>query len=255
MIMEDYSRMNHYYTKRDGLLALGVFIVSSLLFLAAGFILRSTGMRLFIHASIVSVTLVLIVILIRKDEVRSIGISFKNMWKSALCGLLTGAAFFFSMRLVMGASLFERAYGGVDISNRLGGNRFHHVLETPLLEWLPMAFVFLLITVVHQEILMRGYVQTRLYGLFKSEWAAVIITGFLFVVFFMPLNTILFGENISWIFLESIPTRMLWMFSLHCWLYLLYRLYNNWAGPVIFHIFFSFHSNITLVHSYVFGIG
>jgi len=251
--MEDYSRMHRYYNKVDGMLAVGVYAASMLLFYVAGLIVRHQGTRLFVPASIVSLVVVLIALIIRKEGPRTVGISIKNILKSAFLGLATGAAFFFAMRIVIGASLFERAYGGAEISRFLGGDRFFHVPETPFWEWFPLVFLFVFVTAVHQEILMRGYVQTRLNGLIKSEFAATIITGFLFVIFFMPLHTILVGESLSWVFLSSIPLRMMWMFALHCWLYLLYRTYNNLAAPIIFHIFFSFHSNAALVHSSIMG--
>jgi hypothetical protein len=175
------------------------------------------------------------------------------MWKSVLLGLGTGAAYFFAMRVVLTASLFERVYGGITVIRFMGRDRFAHLEETPFIEWFPLVLLFIVITVVHQEILMRGYIQTRLNGLFKSEIVATVLTGFLFIIFYMPLHGILLEEGFRWIFMTSIPLRMAWMFALHCWLYFLYRLYNNIAAPVIFHIFFSFHSNATLVHSLFMG--
>jgi len=251
--MEDYSRMHRYYNKVDGIFAVGVYAVSMLIFYVAAMIMQHQGTRLFVHASILSVIVVIIALVIRKEGPCTVGISLKGIWKSALLGLVTGAAFFFAMRIVLGASLFERAYGGVEIRRFLSIDRFFHVPETPFWEWFPMVFLFIIITVVQQEILMRGYVQTRLNGLIKSEFFTTIVTGFLFVIFFMPMHTFLAGESLTWVFLSSIPLKMLWMFALHCWLYLLYRTYNNLAGPIIFHIFFSFHSNAALGHSMLMG--
>ncbi|MCL2287190.1 MAG: CPBP family glutamic-type intramembrane protease [Firmicutes bacterium] len=255
MIMEDYSRMHRYYDKASGLLAIGIFAVSSLLFYLTGLLWRHQSIRVFIPASIFSIAIVLMAMAFCKEEIRSVGISLRGVWKSALLGLTTGAAFFFSMRLILQASVFERAYGGAEISRFMTNDRFFHVAETPFLSWFPQAFVFVLVTVIHQEILMRGYVQTRLNGLIKSELATTAITGFMFVVFFMPLHTVIIGESFSWVFGASIPIQMIWMFCLHCWLHFLYRTYNNLAGPIIFHIFFTFHSNAALAHSFYMGIG
>jgi|GEM_PF-1874958 len=253
MIFEEYNRMHRYYTKTDGVLALAVYFVSVLLFFFAGYMVRNQGTRLFVPASILSAALVVLILLIRKEGPGTIGIARRHFWKSVLLGLVTGAPVYFAIRFVIGASLFARAYGGVEIMNLLMGNRFYHVEETPLFEWFPMAFLFIIITVVHQEVLMRGYVQTRLRGLIKSDFASTIVSGLLFVVFFMPLHSLLVGESIGWVFMSAFPLRLFWMFFLHLWLNLLYRLYNNWAAPVIFHIFFSFHINATLVHSYLIG--
>ena len=253
MFMKDYPRIHRYYNKLDGLIALSVYVASMLMLYVTGLLVRYQGIRLFVPVSIVSLLTVLFVIRLRKQGLNTIGISARNIGKSALLGLVTGFAFFYYFRLIIGATLFERAYGGVDIS-RFSFDRFARHAGAPFWDWFPMALLFIIITVVHQEVLMRGYVQTRLHGLIGSEFATTLVTGLLFVIFFMPLHTVLTGETLSWVFLSSVPLKMLWMFGLHCWLYLLYRTYNNLAAPVIFHVFFSFHSNDALSHFTFIGI-
>jgi len=254
MFFENYNKMHSYYTKKDGIIAIAVALVSSLLFYIAGIFLRENGMRMFIPASVIIIIIVLALVLLRKEELRTLGVHLKGWWQSALLGLILGALFFFTARFLLDYSVFERAYGGAEVMRLGQGDRFIDVPEAILISWLPMALLFIFITVVSQELLFRSYIQTRLLGLLKSDLAATVITGFLFALFFMPLHTILMGQSFSWVFMVSIPLPMFWLFALHCWLNLLYRTYNNIAAPVVFHIFFSLHSNIALTHSYFMGL-
>lgn len=253
MIMEVYNRTHRYYTRLDAYLALGIFVFCSVMFFVVGRVWHASGTRLFVHAAIASIVIIGIALAVRRESPRTISLGIKNWWKSGLVGLFTGLLVFYSIRLVQGASLFERAYGGVPVVNFLRGNRFHEVPYTPLMEWLPTALLFIVISVVFQEVLFRGYVQTRLYGLFKSDWVATIGTGILFVLFFMPLHSVIFGVSIFFMFQVAIPLQMIWMFMLHLWLNLLQRLFNSLVGPIIFHILFSFHVSATLTHSYFLG--
>jgi len=254
MFFENYNKMHSYYTKKDGIIAIAVFLVSVLLFYVAGIFLRTNGMRMFVPASVIVIIVVLALVLLRKEELRTLGIHQKGLWQSALLGLALGAMFFFATRFILDASVFERAYGGAEIMRIGMGNRFMDAEEASLMSWLPLALLFIIITVVSQEVLFRSYIQTRLVGLLKSDLAATAITAFLFALFFIPLHTILTGQNFTWVFMSSIPLPMFWLFALHCWLNFLYRTYNNIAAPIIFHIFFSFHSNIALTHSYFMGL-
>lgn len=253
MLMESYKQKHRYYSVASGVIAVSVFLVSSLVYFFAARLLLSQGMRLHVPASIISIAIVCACVLIVGDGIDSIGFSLRGLWQSTLLGLITGAGFFFGIRSVLSASIFERAYGGVEVQRFLEPDRFVNVPETPLLEWLPLILLFVVISVLQQEVLLRGYVQTRLTGLIKSEFAVIIITGILFVVFNMPMLSVLIGQPLSWVFLRTIPLEFIWMFALHLWLHFLYRTFNNIAAPVIFHVFFSFHSAAMLTYSYFMG--
>ena len=255
MLNGEYKNTHAYYTKADGSLAVGLYLVSMAIFYGIGMIFMNHQARLFVPASIVGIVAVAVVIFIRKGAAASVGLSGKNLGKSALLGLGTGAVFFFSIRWLLDASVIERAYGGATVNRFFHHDMFFNIPETPFLQWFPMIFLFIIITVLHQEVLMRGFVQTRLQGLLKSDTATTIVSAFLFVLFYMPLHAVITGMSFSWVLLASLPLTMVWMLALHFWLNFLHRCFNNLAAPIIFHIFFSFHSTIILTHSYYLGIG
>jgi membrane protease YdiL (CAAX protease family) len=253
MFKNDYKEMHDYYSERHGLYAIFVYIISIIIFFMAGLMWQLADMRLFVPAGAVSTLVVFAAVLICKNEIASIGITKKYLWQSALLGIVTGAVFFFAIRFLLDASLFERAYGGAAVARFMHRDRFAFVAETPFWEWFPSVLAFIIATVIHQELFFRGYLQTRLRGIFKSDILTTVVTGFLFILFYMPLHTILSGQSFSWVFLSSVPLTMVWMFALHCWLNLLHRVFNNIAAPILFHIFFSFHSSAALTHSFFMG--
>ena len=250
MIMENYARMHRYHNKLDGSLALGLFAVNVLLFYLTGFLYRHHMSRIFVPVSIAISIAVVALVLIRRQKMGTLGISAKGLHKSALLGLVTGAGYFFFMRVILTASVFERAFGGVEVIRRMGGDRFFLIDYTPFMEWFPMALVFVIVTVIHQELVFRGYIQTRLAGLVKNEIVATVLTAIMFAVMFIPMHSLMMGESIGWVFMAGIHTRFILTLCLHMWLHFLYRLYNNIAAPMVFMLFFTFHMNDALVHAW-----
>ena len=261
MIFESFSRMHRYYTKKDGWWSLFVYADGVLAFLLVGFLFARFQVGAFIPISLLCIGVVLALGLrtsttgVKLDlkGLRTIGLSTQHVGKSALLGLITGFVFFYAVRFIMGATLFERGLGGAVLLRFMGDPRFAHVPETSLGTWLPGALVTVIITVVMQEVLFRGYLSTRIVGLLKSEWVAAIVTAILFALFFVPMQSFVIGRSVAWVFLSYIPLQFIGLFFLHLWLYFLYRVYNHLAAPVLFHIFFSFHSNIALANVYTFG--
>ncbi|MCL2216719.1 MAG: CPBP family glutamic-type intramembrane protease [Defluviitaleaceae bacterium] len=251
--MKKYNETHLYYTKADGYLAIGIYVVNVVLLFLAARLLKSQELSLFVPFSILVVVLIIALLLFLKQNGQSIGISLSGLWQSALLGLALGGAFFFGMRIfLLGFSVFEQELAGA----RLDWVRGDYILvyDIPLSEWLPTALLFIIITVVHQEILMRGYVQTRLYGLIKSDVAVTCITAVMFVLLFLPMQSVLAGINIFWVLSAIIPLRLAWMLAFHIGLNFLHRAFNNLAAPIIFHIFFSFFTRATLVNYYYFGL-
>lgn len=253
MIFESYTRMHRYHTRKAGLLAVGIYMASMLLYYVVGLALRHQGLRLFIPASLLITAGVVILALLKSGGLKSIGLGTKDAGKSALLGLITGGVFFFSGRIVLGATLFERGIGGVTLTRFMGDPRFTHVPEATLGSWLPGALLFVGISVITQEVLVRGYLGTRITGLIRNEWLAVIVTAFIFALLFIPMQAPMLMRSLGWVFLSYVPMQLVWLFVLHVWLQFLYRSFNSLAAPIIFHMFFSFHSNLSLGIFYALG--
>jgi membrane protease YdiL (CAAX protease family) len=95
-----------------------------------------------------------------------------------------------------------------------------------------------------EELLLRGYIQTRLYGAIKSDIAAVIVGGVLFMGMHIPFQ--LYNRSGGDI-VEFFVTNALWLitaFIMHLVLNLLYRKYNSLTAPTICHFVINFCSTL-----------
>ena len=106
-----------------------------------------------------------------KENIRSIGINSDNIWNSIGLGLAGGF-----LLLTIQTVLFM--IQGKSIS----------FTSPQLLNW-----VIFLFAAFEEEVLFRGYIQTRLSGLINSQWIVGIINSVLFLSIHYPVKWVVSG--------------------------------------------------------------
>ena len=89
-------------------------------------------------------------------------------------------------------------------------------------------FYYFVVIGLAEEIIFRGYIQTRIYGLIKKDVPAIAMTGVLFYAMHLPYQMPVNGMQLSLI-------NFAIMFALHIVMNFLHRKYNSLAAPMVFH--------------------
>lgn len=104
-------------------------------------------------------------------------------------------------------------------------------------------FYYFVIVGLFEEIVMRGFVQPRLFPLLKREWLVTLLAGILFALWHLPFPMALRGMSLQeyWPIFRSGMLSLILYHYLHTWLY---RRYGNIFGPALLHgmIDLGFHS-------------
>ena len=106
-----------------------------------------------------------------KENIRSIGINSDNIWNSIGLGFAGGF-------LLLGIQTALFMIQGKSIS----------FTSPRLLNW-----VIFLFAAFEEEVLFRGYIQTRLFGLINSQWIVGIINSVLFLSIHYPVKWVVSG--------------------------------------------------------------
>jgi len=98
-------------------------------------------------------------------------------------------------------------------------------------------FFYFAIISFTEELVFRGYLQTRIYGIIKSDFRAVVFVGFLCAIFHAPFRMI----TIEIGFLESLGgiSGIFRFIIIHALINALYRKYNTLLGPIVLHGFMN----------------
>jgi len=204
---ERYLRRLGGYTKKDGAAALAVYACVLAAYIGAAFLAVRTRFNPGIALNACVTAAVLLSAARGRHGLASVGISRRNLGRSVLAGLAAGAAAALSLRV---------------LPSLLAGRRFAPLPS--VLRCLPETFLAVSLA---EELLFRGYIQTRLYGLVGQGIAAVPLTGILFCLVHLPFR-IAGGRPVS-------AVQMAYILCMHVLLDFLCRKYDSLAAPVIAH--------------------
>lgn len=213
-----YENNVKQYTKTDGTLSLllfGMIILnySILAILQNGFVLIQENILFtgcVFNALMTGITILLI--RLRKQTLDTIGLR-NGKWK---------------ISIIAGTILASFLFYNNCISHLAGGSKL-----VPIQKILVLSVYYLLVSVC-EEVVFRGYIGTRIYGLVKKRWLAVFVTGILFIVMHFPYRMIAYGmtlsdltvNNISWI-VDLLITHIIFNF--------IYLKTNSLYGAIIPH--------------------
>ena len=213
-INDKYNDNLRKYNKKDGVLAIVLFIIIIVLYSALAILNNNINFikeNIKIVGCIFNFLLIIITIIFvksRKQRLNTIGLN--GRWKlSLIIGLILSLFYFYC-------------------------NCLSHLIEGKELisinEILFLAIYFLLVSVC-EELVFRGYIGTRLNGLIKNKYIALFITGILFVVMHFPYRMIaanmsLNDFDIGW---------LINLFIFHLIMSFIYMKSNSIYGSIIPH--------------------
>lgn len=214
---EDYNKNLKTYNKKDGLLALLLFLIIIIEYSIMGVLYNNISFikeNIRVVGSIANLLMIFITIFfvrIRKQKIDTIG--FKGKWK---------------LSIIIGGILSLFYLYNNCISHLLNGSTL-----IPLKNIIELVIYFSLVSIC-EEIVFRGYIGTRLNGLVKNKYFVLLLTGLLFIIMHFPYRMIAHGmgiidltiNNISWI---------LDLFIFHIILSFIYAKTNSIYGSIIPH--------------------
>ena len=228
------------YQKKDAIIAICLWVILMLLYAVA-------GMFGGLYATITNIILpiaCIAIVLIRRQGISSLGFRKKNFWPSFGVGLLCGII----------AIIFNNG-----------------VLPAVIYGWKFEPFGFLLYRFLYQlvaialfeEIIFRGYIQTRLYGIFKKDVSVVLMGGLLFVLMHIPFQiasgNMIFGLSlVIWLattFIWHIVFNVLFRKFYSIYGVILFHALMNWSGDIFYRESSPFWSNYIFLGIAIFSLG
>lgn len=201
------------YKKEDAQIALLLYTLLIVAYIVGGlFDVSIFGVRLIFLINLVFPIACIVIVMLRKQGLSSIGITKQNALKSLLAGTVAGVLFIF-VASVIPAILFGWA-------------------AMPIFPILISLCYQLFIIVLSEEIIFRGYIQTRLYGIAKNDISAVLTGAVLFALFHAPYQLASGRKSAADIFFY---VWLLSTFVYHILFNMLFRKYNAIYASVVFH--------------------
>lgn len=207
-----------HYQSLDGLLAIGLFgVVCALYALLAVLqtnypIMQEKSMAVGCAFNLLLIGLTILLIKMRKGDLSSIGLYGGNWKQSCIIGVIGAAILFFNNCL----------------SHIIGGASF--IKQSDMIQF----SVYYLTVALCEEIVFRGYIGTRLYGLLKNEYLVILVNGVFFTVMHFPYRMVAYGMSLS----DLTIHRMGWLVDLfitHTVLSFIYLKTNSLYGAILPH--------------------
>ncbi len=226
---EEYVQQTMKYGRTDALLAFSIFVVMLFLFGLMGKVFgylvndfRITETFSFYVTGIISLFLIALVFLlcfIRKQKFTTIGFGKTHAIKSLSMGIMI-------FIIVIALKGIIPVVSGSGIQTDIG--------------LIAMKTIYFLVFVAFmEEIIIRGYIGTRLYGYFRNKGLSIIIVGLMFSIEHIPFQLMFTQMNLlEYIIMNRHYLIVLTIF--HFLLQWLYSKYNSIIAPTIFHFIWDF---------------
>jgi len=223
------------YQKKDALTAIFFWAALMVLYAASGIISRLTGATL-IASVLVSLTLLaacLVIIFKKGDGISSLGFRRENLWPSLGLGFLCGIA-----AIILNNGILAALIYGWELE--------------PVGYLLYRLLYYLVGIALMEEMFFRGYIQTRLYGIFRKDISAVSMGALLFALMHAPFQLGYRGiEAFGLFFMIGLATTIVWHIAFN----LLYTRYYSIYGPIVFHALMNWSNDIFVRDSSPFWSG
>ncbi len=224
---KEYVEQAKQYGIKDAITAVVLNIVLLVQFLLMGKIFVHRGTELnelfifnvtgFMALSIIS--LVCLLCVAHKHKFRTIGFSKTHWVKSFQIGI------FLSIIVVI-LSLVRIVI-------------FHGVVKSGL--WLIASRIiyYMFFIGFMEEIVFRGYIGTRLYGVITNKKVSIVITGIMFSLLHIPFQSIIAQVSpVEYLITNSI--NLIIIFIMHIGFQYIYAKYNSIIAPTMFHFIWDF---------------
>lgn len=168
---------------------------------------------------IISVLPIFLILKIRKQSLKSIGIRTDKILKSIIIGVIGSIPF--------------------AVLNMIGPISSGKTINPNIFDGLWTFLYFLICIAFAEELVFRGFIQTRIQGLIKNKWISIIVVGILFGLMHVPFQMI--KANMPLVeFLLYDMQHLITTCIIHVYLVYLYTRDNNIIAPTIAHAIMNF---------------
>lgn len=210
---ESYNAQVIEYERKDTLSAIVVWGVFMGTYYIMGQLYANKGVYLGVPVNIVLASFCIALILLKKEKITTIGFSKNNAVKSIVLGGILG------ILIVIGNIVMNVVWGRqLDQIRSIMANLVYYMLVISLVE----------------EIIFRGYIQTRIYGLVKKPLFAIILGGILFMLMHIPFQ-MGYAKMGLFAYIQWNWATLIFTFIWHVVFDFLYRKYNTIYASTIFH--------------------
>lgn len=225
----EYESNLKQYTIKDGVLSFilfGIMILnySILAVLQTKFeFIKENIMLVGCIFNALMIVITIVFIKLNKQSLETIGL-YKGKWKNSI---------------IMGIILASFLFCNNCLSHLINGSHFIALQE------ILMLLVYYFLVAVCEEIVFRGYIGTRIYGVIKKRWLAIFVVGILFIIMHFPYRMIAYGMTLS----DLIVKNFSWIIDLfitHLVFNFIYLKTNSLYGAIIPHWMSNFAYNIIL---------
>ena len=227
-ISRDYIEEAKAFKPQDTLLALILYVVLFVSYFFLGKFFHNQGNDLskwflygyqFGHVILILI-LIILICRIRKQTLSSIGITYKGLMTSSSIGLIISAIIILFFGIL---SNWQTRY---NLPNAL----------------LQIAYYFIIIS-IPEELVFRGFIGKRFYGVLKNKIISMIIVALLFTLLHFPFQMAYNDLTLTEYFNQT-SFNLIFVFLLHFVFHYMYAKHNNIAMPVIVHAIWDFAQNL-----------
>lgn len=212
---EKYNENIKNYTKKDGVLALILFLIMIILYSILGILnnIEFIHKNIMIFGCIINTLMIIIAILfvkINKQNLFTIGLIKGRIKLSLIIGKVLGLFYFYC-------------------------NCISHLLvESHLISFSKILFliIYFLLVALCEEIVFRGYIGTRINGLIKNKYFAICFTGLLFVLMHFPYRMIEYNLTLNNLIIGKFDW-LLNLFIFHITMNFIYMKTNSLYGSIM----------------------
>lgn len=217
------------YTKKDGILSFALFGIMILNYSILAVlqtkieIIKENIMLVGCIFNALMIVITILFIKLNKQRLETIGL-YKGKWKSSIIiGIILATFLFYSNCL----------------SNLINESKLISIQDMLIL------LIYYLLVSVCEEIVFRGYIGTRIYGLIKKKWLAIFVVGILFIIMHFPYRMIAYGMTLSDLIIKNF-NWIIDLFITHIIFNFIYLKTNSLYGSIIPHWMSNFAYNIIL---------
>lgn len=215
---EDYKCNISIYGKKDGVLALILFLIIAIFYAILGILNNKVD---FIHKNImmtgcISNLLMIIVTILfvkfNKQKLCTIGLVRGKWIISIIIGILLGIFYFYNnyaSRLLEGYHL-------------------------PSVSKIIFLIIYFFLVALCEEVVFRGYIGTRINSLVKNRYLSILLTGILFVLMHFPYRMIAYKMSLYDLFINN-GGWLLNLLFFHVVMNFIYSRTNSLYGSIIPH--------------------
>lgn len=218
-INSKYESKLRNYNKKDGLKAIILYFLIMLSLFFQGWLYTVNVSTFVLNSSQIWLPLIRLIIFLfflhcSKEKISSVGINADNIKHSIMLGVIGGG-----LLLILQTVLFIAQGKAISFSSPM------------LLTW--VIFIF---AALEEEVLFRGYIQTRMSGLINRQWIVGIINSLLFLTIHYPVRWVV-SAAVSFDVLSGV--YVISLLALHFFCDAVYKRTNCLWGAVVLHIIYN----------------